>query len=229
MYTLPPVPEQETFTTVANAVEKATQPPHSKRLRASAHSDFSSKPVTFRVKWTQLLERDPSPSVPWESVSVSLPDIKPIPPEGFRVALRSLFSESRIASVTQSSVDSSSDKLSGALPGTGEATLSTRNLASPVHTSGGGSSVYNFHCDRVRFPIIKVDNTNSEYDLGVEARQNVDPSLAHHPVFVPSSGNFSFDVFYANKTINPSSISQPEEVDMSAEFVIFPDPYWSRL
>ena len=232
MYTLPPVPEQETFVTVANAVEKATQPPHSKRLRTSAHSDLHDKPERFQVAWTQDENYYPADNnllPPFKSVSVQLPIQKPIAPGSFRVALeRVRVKKAHVISSSASNVNQT-DRISGVVSPSGSIFLEvgTRNLTEPpVFANGHQRPVEIFTARNVRFPIVGYDDGASEYTLDFEATQDVDPSLAHHPIFVPSSGDFSFDVYLVNP-LQAASEGPPFECE--AQFVIFPDPWWTRL
>lgn len=231
MYTLPPVPEQETFVAVANAVEKATQPPHSKRLRASAHSDFYDKPLRFQVAWTQNENYYPAQGgvPPFESVSVKMPIQKPIAPGSFRVGLeRVRVKRAHVISADGNSVNQT-NRISGVVSPSGSVFLEvgTRNLTEPPVVSNGHQRTTEiFTARNVRFPVVDYNDADSEYTLDFEATQEVEPSHAQHPVFAPSSGDFSFDVYLVNP-LQAASEGPPFECE--AQFVIFPDPWWTRL
>jgi hypothetical protein len=249
MFVPPPALSAEEFTSTANAVDRRTNPPQSKRLRTTARSDFWDKPLRFVVQWEQFasfsselnaLSRREREFVP---VSVQLPITKPIAPGSMRIAVKRAIL-GRVAIADASGGSTIRNELAGGSIGTNSSIkVFTRGLTEgPFATNGHVQPVEILEIGPpMEFAIIR-DDGSGIYPLDALSQQVIDPSNVHHPTFLPNSGHFTFDIFAEGgfqPNLSGSGSTPPITRNFPgpgedgryrclAEFVIFPDPYWSR-
>lgn len=233
MYRPPEPVDAQTFKEFADAADRIW-PPHSKRLRVSAHSDFHTDPFRFQVKWQQpAYFLNESGNIPYSTVSVNVPVIKPIAPGSMKVQLlevKNLNSQEISTTDTSNNFDfreassSIADTVSTYWP------VYTRDLAEGPYAPSGGVTSQNVFIGRNKISeILSTDTGDSQVTVRFGARNHdVDPSMAEHPRLTANGGTFTFDIFSQGGWQFKDANRPAGPFDFEATFVVFPDPYWSK-
>lgn len=249
MFVPPAAPTAEEFIGTANAEYQRVHAPHSKRLKTTAHSDFWDRPIRFVVDWEQPVSfsseidrqqrRDK-----YVTVTVQLPITKPIAPGSMRIQIvRAVLGNVARADFSTGNNQLERQFLAGSLGTDSSIKLLARGLTEGAHLPSGHSSPWDLF--ELGPPLEYA--VRSDFEPATEIAffdafqfQTVDPSHVHHPTFLPNSGHFSFDI-YAEGGFQPdinqgtngaiqraTGTGENGNYKCLAEFVIFPDPYWSR-